>query len=128
MRARVKATGDASWQWGLDFYKNSTHNSSPMKEGGISDWYFAEHDWIDVVVGPIELINPKPQCTAENWESSVSSCVKSVQTKTYTKKTSKTVQRDLNTLRKMDLVVREGRRVRANREIILSFLPLKHKA
>ncbi len=59
MRAKVKATGDASWQWGLDFYKSSTADPSPMAEGGISDWYFAEHDWVDVVVGPIELINPK---------------------------------------------------------------------
>lgn len=46
--------------------------------------------------------------------------------KAYADKTSKTVQRDLNTLSDMGLIVREGRKVRARREIILAFLPL-HK-
>jgi pyocin large subunit-like protein len=43
----------------------------------------------------------------------------------YAGKTAKTVQRDLNALMEMGLVVREGRKVRALREIILAFLPLK---
>ncbi len=84
MRARVKSTGDASWQWGLDFYKNSTADALPMKEGGISDWYFSEHEWVDVTVGPVALI--KPACTSNSWTSSLSACVNSVQTKTYSKK------------------------------------------
>jgi Fic family protein len=46
--------------------------------------------------------------------------------KAYAGKTSKTVQRDINQLEKMDLIIRDGRKVRARREIILSFLPLQH--
>jgi hypothetical protein len=45
--------------------------------------------------------------------------------KAYARKTTKTVQRDLNALIEMGLVVREGRKVKALREIILAFLPLK---
>ncbi len=47
--------------------------------------------------------------------------------KAYAGKTSKTVQRDLNVLVKLDLVAREGRKIRARREVILSFLPLRHQ-
>lgn len=43
----------------------------------------------------------------------------------YANRTGKTVQRDLNALHEMGLVVREHRRVKAQREIILSFLPLR---
>jgi len=45
--------------------------------------------------------------------------------KAYAGKTAKTVQRDLNQLEKMNLITREGRKVRARREVILSFLPLQ---
>jgi Fic family protein len=45
--------------------------------------------------------------------------------KAYAVKTPKAIQRDLNELEKLNLVVRDGRKVRANREIILSFLPLR---
>ena len=47
--------------------------------------------------------------------------------KAYAGKTSKTVQRDLNTLETMGFTTREGRKVRAQREIILSFLPLRQQ-
>lgn len=47
--------------------------------------------------------------------------------KAYAGKTPKTVQRDLNALAEMGLIVREGRKVRARREIILAFLPLRRK-
>jgi Fic family protein len=47
--------------------------------------------------------------------------------KAYASKTPKTVQRDLNTLSRMGLIVREGRKIRAVREIILAFLPLHRK-
>lgn len=47
--------------------------------------------------------------------------------KAYAGKTPKTVQRDLNALAAMDLVEREARRVRARREVILSFLPLRRR-
>jgi hypothetical protein len=43
----------------------------------------------------------------------------------YANKTAKTVQRYLNALHEMGLIVREQRRVRAQREIVLSFLPLR---
>jgi len=43
----------------------------------------------------------------------------------YATKTPKTIQRDLNALHEMGLIVREQRRVRAQREIVLSFLPLR---
>lgn len=47
--------------------------------------------------------------------------------KAYADKTSKTVQRDLNALVKMALLVRDGRKIRARREVILAFLPLRKK-
>ena len=45
--------------------------------------------------------------------------------KAYAAKTSKTVQRDLNALVEMGLIVRDGRKIRARREVILAFLPLR---
>ena len=47
--------------------------------------------------------------------------------KAYAAKTTKTVQRDLNALVQMGLIAREGRKVRARREVILAFLPLRKK-
>jgi Fic family protein len=47
--------------------------------------------------------------------------------KAYAGKTSKTVQRDLNALVEMGLIARDGRRVRARREVILAFLPLRRR-
>lgn len=45
--------------------------------------------------------------------------------KAYATKTQKTVQRDLNALQELELIDRVGRRVRARREVIMSFLPLQ---
>lgn len=45
--------------------------------------------------------------------------------KAYARKTPKTVQRDLNVLAGMNLIERETRRVRARRELIFAFLPLR---
>lgn len=45
--------------------------------------------------------------------------------KAYANKTIKTMQRDLNLLEEIGLVAREGKRVRARRELILAFLPLR---
>jgi Fic family protein len=45
----------------------------------------------------------------------------------YAGKTPKTVQRDINALIKMGLIIRDGRKVKANREVILAFLPLAKK-
>jgi Fic family protein len=47
--------------------------------------------------------------------------------KAYAGKTSKTAQRDLNALVEMGLIVREGRKVRARREVVLAFLPLRRQ-
>ena len=47
--------------------------------------------------------------------------------KAYANKTSKTLQRDLNVLAGMELIVRETKRVRARRELILAFLPLRKR-
>ncbi len=47
--------------------------------------------------------------------------------KAYAGKTAKTVQRDLNTLVEMGLLARDGRSIRARREVILAFLPLRKK-
>jgi hypothetical protein len=43
----------------------------------------------------------------------------------YTGKTAKTVQRDVSALFEMGLIQRDGRKIRARRELILSFLPLR---
>src|SRR5690606_25139784 len=43
----------------------------------------------------------------------------------YAGKTTKTMMRDLNELQKMNLIVREGKGYRANKEIVLAFLPEK---
>lgn len=45
--------------------------------------------------------------------------------KAYANKTPKTVQRDLNVLASMKLIEREARRVRARRELIFAFLPIR---
>jgi hypothetical protein len=41
----------------------------------------------------------------------------------YANKTPKTLARDLNALSQMNLILREGRQVKANKELILAFLP-----
>jgi Fic family protein len=43
----------------------------------------------------------------------------------YADKTEKTLSRDLNEIRRMELIVRKGRKVKANKEIILAFLPAR---
>jgi Fic family protein len=48
--------------------------------------------------------------------------------KAYANKTPKTVQRDLNVLASMGVIERETRRVRARRELIFAFLPLRKTA
>ncbi len=48
--------------------------------------------------------------------------------KAYANKTPKTVQRDLNTLAALDLIVREPKQVRARRELIFGFLPLSKRS
>lgn len=47
--------------------------------------------------------------------------------KAYAGKTSKTVQRDLTALAELGLIDRESKRVRARRELIFAFLPLRKK-
>ena len=45
--------------------------------------------------------------------------------RSYSKKTLRTIQRDVESLEQMGLIVRDGGGIRANREVILAFLPLK---
>ena len=47
--------------------------------------------------------------------------------KAYASKTPKTLQRDLNELTQQALIERDGRKVRARRELIFAFLPLKKR-
>src|SRR5262249_39634763 len=44
--------------------------------------------------------------------------------KAYANKTSRTLTRDLNRLLEMNLIVKENHRYRANKELILAFLPV----
>ena len=46
-------------------------------------------------------------------------------TRDYIGKTPKTLSRDLNNLKKMDLILQQGRQVKANKNIILAFLPVR---
>lgn len=46
----------------------------------------------------------------------------------YANKTLKTLSRDLNAIEEMKLIEREGRRVRANKGLILAFLPSRARA
>jgi len=46
----------------------------------------------------------------------------------YAGKTSKTITRDLNELRKMDLIVRRKEGWSANQDLVLGFLPVRAKA
>ncbi len=43
----------------------------------------------------------------------------------YAGKTQKTISRDLNELKRMNLILREGRRIKANKALILAFLPAR---
>lgn len=43
----------------------------------------------------------------------------------YADKTEKTLSRDLNELKRMELILRKGRKVKANKDIILAFLPAR---
>ncbi len=45
----------------------------------------------------------------------------------YADKTEKTLSRDLNELKRMELILRQGRKVKANKDIILAFLPARAK-
>lgn len=47
--------------------------------------------------------------------------------KAYAAKTSKTLQRDLTEFTQQTLIERDGRKVRARRELIFAFLPLKKR-
>jgi Fic family protein len=47
--------------------------------------------------------------------------------KAYAGKTPKTVQRDVNAIVGMGLIERKGRKVKARREVILAFLPLRNR-
>jgi Fic family protein len=84
-------------------FQNRTH-ASDMRQKQLAMDLAVKADWVAVAEIP-ELSPPLA--------------------KAYAGKTSKTIQRDINRLEKMDLISREGRKVRARAEIIISFLPLQ---
>ncbi len=96
---------DIVWQNHVhEQFQNRTH-ASDMRERHLALDLGAKDDW--VTVADIPELTPRLA-------------------KAYAGKTTKTVQRDVNQLEKMNLIRREGRKIRARREIILSFLPLQH--
>jgi Fic family protein len=95
---------DIVWQNHVhELFQNRTHLSD-IRERHLALDLGAKDDWI--AVAKISELTPRLA-------------------KAYAGKTPKTVQRDLNQLEKMSLITRDGRKVRARREVILSFLPLQ---
>ncbi len=95
---------DMVWQNHIhEQFQNRTHPSD-IRERHLALDLGAKDDW--VAVAEISELTPRLA-------------------KAYAGKTTKTVQRDINQLEKMNLITREGRKVRAQREVILSFLPLQ---
>jgi Fic family protein len=97
-------------QWDV-VWRNYVHESFPHKnsKSDIRQRHLAldlgmKNDWVQVS----EVKELSPRLAAA-----------------YAIKTAKTVQRDLNALLAMGLIAREGNKIRARREIILSFLPLR---
>ncbi len=95
---------DMVWQNHVHEQFHNRTNPSDIRERHLALDLGAKNDW--VTVAEISELTPRLA-------------------KAYAGKTSKTVQRDINQLGKMSLITREGRKVRARREVIFSFLPLQ---
>lgn len=110
LRGQLKYIWDQQWDivWRNfvhEKFQNKNSASETRQRHLVLD-FGAKDDWIEV--GKVSELTPRLA-------------------KAYANKTAKTVQRDLNALVEMGLVVRDGRKVRARREIILAFLPLQNK-
>jgi Fic family protein len=95
---------DMVWQNHVHEQFHNRTNPSDIRERHLALDLGAKNDW--VTVAEISELTPRLA-------------------KAYAGKTTKTVQRDINQLGKMSLITREGRKVRARREVIFSFLPLQ---
>ncbi len=108
LREQLKFVWDQQWDV---VWRNYVHELFPHKtsKSDIRQRHLAldlgvKNDW----VGISEVRTLSPRLAAD-----------------YAVKTAKTVQRDLNALSAMGLIVREGNKIRARREVILSFLPVR---
>lgn len=108
LRAQLESVWDQQWDvvWQNlvhDQFQNRTSPSDTRQRHLALD-LGAARDWVDV--SKVAELTPRLA-------------------KAYATKTAKTVSRDLQALVQLKLVDRVGRRIRANREIIFGFLPLR---
>lgn len=108
LRGQLKYIWDQQWDivWRNfvhEKFQNKNSASETRRRHLVLD-FGAKDDWVEV--GKVTELTPRLA-------------------KAYANKTAKTVQRDLNALVEMGLIARDGRKVRARREIILAFLPLR---
>jgi Fic family protein len=98
---------DAAWQNHVhDIFKGKDGASGTRQRRLALDLGMAE-DWVEIQ--SIDELTPRLA-------------------KAYAGKSQKTLQRDLNDLQKLDLIQRRPGKVRANRQIIHAFRPLRRKA
>ncbi len=95
---------DVAWQNFVHEKFQSKNSASEVRQRHLVLDVGDKRDW--VAVGDIAELTPR-------------------MAKAYAGKTPKTIQRDLNALAEAGLILREGRKVKACREIILAFLPLR---
>jgi Fic family protein len=108
LRAQLEYVWEQQWDttWRNHVHELFQHKSSPsdVRQRHLALDIGASNDWVNV--GNLAELTPRLA-------------------KAYANKTPKTVQRDLNVLTSMKLIDRESRRVRARRELIFAFLPLR---
>jgi hypothetical protein len=98
---------DATWQNHVhDIFKGKDGASGTRQRRLALDLGMAE-DWVEIQ--SIDELTPRLA-------------------KAYAGKSQKTLQRDLNDLQKLNLIQRRPGKVKANREIIHAFRPLRRKA
>lgn len=111
LREQLKYVWDQQWDAALqnhvhDIFKGKDGASGSRQRRLALDLGMAE-DWVEI--SSIDELTPRLA-------------------KAYAGKSQKTLQRDLNDLQKFDLIQRRPGNVRANREIIHAFRPLRRKA
>lgn len=95
---------DITWQNYLHELFQNRSSASDVRQRHLALDLGIRNDWVNVS----EIVELTPRLA-----------------KAYANKTPKTVQRDLNVLAGMKLIDRVARRVRARRELIFAFLPLR---
>lgn len=110
LRAQLEFVWEQQWDvvWRNYVHERFQQQNSPshIRQRHLALDLGARADW--VAVGEVSELTPRLA-------------------KAYAGKTPKTIQRDLNALAGMGLIDREARRIRARREVILSFLPLSNQ-